>query len=203
MGGGGGALLAAHTATRNNEGGIGERRRLTKEIAHHRRRLRRKEAVAILHERAAQAENQAMPLFADAEGGQLGRLGRRRRRLKPTSPRHTVTMARQLFGPCVLWRPKLGRPLGGMAGEPLHLIEEATLASSMALGKRVGKVPGPDGMPCDVLQLLGGKTVACMTVVTSSIPQPHSTCRVLLRMRVCGLVSLGPPNGSQGSKPVC
>lgn len=51
----------------------------------------------------------------------------------------------------------------GSAGEPLNIVEDATFATAMSLGQRVGKVPGPDGIPCEVLRLAGGKTVACVT----------------------------------------
>lgn len=50
--------------------------------------------------------------------------------------------------------------LGGSAGEQVRITEEATWASAMALGKLVAKVPGRDVMPCEVLQLMGGKAVA-------------------------------------------
>lgn len=42
--------------------------------------------------------------------------------------------------------------LGGSVGELLRLTAEATLASAMALGKCVGKLPDVDGMQSDVLQ---------------------------------------------------
>lgn len=71
------------------------------------------------------------------------------------------------FGLFARWCPKLGLPadLFGMAGEPFRFSEDATLASALSLARRVVKELGPDGIPYETLQLVGGKTVARTTAV--------------------------------------
>lgn len=44
--------------------------------------------------------------------------------------------------------------LDGIAGAPLCITDDDTLVSAPALGRRLGKVPGPDGFHCEVLQLV-------------------------------------------------
>lgn len=52
--------------------------------------------------------------------------------------------------------------MDGQAGDALQITD---LASAIALGRLLGNVPGPDGAPCETIQLVGGKTAARVIVV--------------------------------------
>lgn len=66
---------------------------------------------------------------------------------------------------CMAVSETLAAALDGHAGAPLRINEDDTLSSAMALGRRLGKVPGPDGVHCETLQLVCGRTVARKTAV--------------------------------------